>query len=383
MKQTAIRSPLHKLVTETIKGCNNCGKCVRECAFLKKHGTPREIAEGFDPAVEKSHSLAFECSLCALCSVVCPAKLDIDGLFLEMRREAVDRNLGAYPEHKPLLTYERLGTSRRFSLYRLPEKCRTIFFPGCSLPGTRPDAVHNLLALMQQADPNVGVVFDCCMKPSHSLGRETHVTEMFEEMNEWLVRHGVEEVLVACPNCQVMFERYGHGLKVRTAWEALADSAVQPERVEGTVTVHDPCVIRNADPVHRAVRTLLRRQGLAVEEMSHSGKTTVCCGKGGGVNLLNPTLAAKWGELRKEEADGRRVVTYCAGCVQALEQHTPTNHLVDLLFAPRKTMAGKKKGSRAPMTYLNRLRLKLSFKRKKGKAVLRERSFVPKGRPTR
>ncbi|HBA88513.1 MAG TPA: (Fe-S)-binding protein [Geobacter sp.] len=371
------RSPLQRLVEATVEGCTNCGKCVRDCAFLKKYGTPKSIAAGFDPTDRQSLHRPFECSLCGLCSAVCPEKLDLDGLFLEMRREAVDRDLGAYPEHKPLVAYEKVGTSRRFSLYRLPHGCKTVFFPGCSLPGTRPEAVHSLLALMQQADPSVGVVFDCCMKPSHSLGRELHASSMFEEMNDWLLKHGVQEVLVACPNCQVMFERYGHGLKVRTAWEALAESGVRPEPAQGTVTVHDPCVIRNAEPVHRAVRTLLKRQGLVVEEMRHCGKTTVCCGKGGAVNLLNPPLAAAWGELRKKEADGRRIITYCAGCVQALEEHTPANHLVDLLFAPQQTLAGKKKGAKAPITYLNRLRLKLSFKRKKGKAVLRERTYLP------
>ena len=370
------RSPLQQLSKAILKDCTNCGKCVRECAFLKKYGTPKTIAAGFDAADRETLARAFECSLCGLCSAACPENLDVDGMFLGMRREAVDRSLGAYPEHKPLLTYERLGTSRRFSLYRLPHGCTTIFFPGCSLPGTRPDGVHRLLAQIRKVDPKVGIVFDCCLKPSHSLGREQYVNSMFEEMNNWLLQHGVQEVLVACPNCQVMFERYGHGLRVRTVWEALAESGVRLEQVEGTVTVHDPCVIRNAEPVHRAVRTLLERQGLVVEEMPHAGRKTVCCGKGGAVNLLHPPMAAKWGELRKKEAAGRRIITYCAGCVQALEGYTQTDHLVDLLFAPAETMAGKKKGSKAPITYLNRLRLKMSFQRKKGYAVTRERTFV-------
>lgn len=378
-RAASVRSPLQELSDTTVEGCTSCGKCVRECTFLRTYGTPKSIAASFDPTDRKSLDRAFECSLCGLCSAVCPEKLNIDGLFLEMRREAVDRNLGSYPQHKPLLSYEKVGTSRRFSLYRLPKGCTTVFFPGCSLPGTRPDAVHRLLALMQQSDPTVGVVFDCCLKPSHSLGREQYVRSMFEEMNQWLLRHGVQEVLVACPNCQTMFERLGHGLRVRTAWEALAEWGVQPEKAAGTVTVHDPCVIRNAEVVHQAVRTLLERQGFEIQEMKHSGKKTVCCGKGGAVNLLKPELADEWGALRKREADGRRVITYCAGCVQALEQHTPTNHLVDLLFAPVQTLAGKKKGAKAPLTYLNRLRLKMSFKRKKGEAVLRERTFVPGG----
>ncbi len=340
------------------------------------------IADSFNTSDPASLTRSFECSLCGLCSLTCPEQLDLDRLFLEMRREAVDRGFGDFKEHMPLVAYEKLGTSRRFSLYQLPEGCTTIFFPGCSLSGTRPGGVKQVFAELQKNDPNVGIVFDCCLKPSHSLGREQYVNAMFEEMNNWLVGHGVQEVLVACPNCQVMFDSLGHGLKVRTVWEKLAESGLLPEDTSGTVTVHDPCVIRNAQPVHKAVRELLVRQGLTVEEMPHSGQNTVCCGKGGAVDMYNPELAGSWGALRKNEANGRRIITYCAGCVQALGGHTPTNHLVDVLFAPDQTLAGKKKGAGAPITYLNRLLLKRAFKRKVGSAVSRERTFFPeKGTP--
>ncbi|GFE62632.1 VTT domain-containing protein [Geobacter sp. AOG2] len=372
-----LRPELREKIAETQAGCTDCGACVRECAFLRKHGTPKSMTENFDAEAPASLLRSFECSLCGLCSTICPERLDLDGLFLEMRREAVDRGMGDFPEHAPLLAYERLGTSRRFSLYRLPQGCTTIFFPGCSLSGTRPDGVDMLFAELRKTDPAMGIVFDCCMKPSDSLGREQYAMAMFEEMRSWLVSQGVNEVLVACPNCQNMFNSLGRGLKVGTVWEILAESGLQPKRASGTVTIHDPCVIRNALPVHQAVRTLLTRQGVTVEEMPHSGRTTVCCGQGGAVSLLNPSLAEAWGALRKEEAAGRRIITYCAGCVQALGSHTPTNHLVDLLFAPEQALLGKKEGARAPLTYLNRLRLKRAFKRKKGYVMTRERAFAP------
>jgi uncharacterized membrane protein YdjX (TVP38/TMEM64 family)/Fe-S oxidoreductase len=371
------RPELQRLIAATVSGCTSCGKCLKECAFLREHGTPGLIAESFDSAGPKAISRPFECSLCGLCTTLCPERLDLDGLFLEMRREAADRGFGDYPEHNPLLNYERLGTSRRFTLYRLPKGCTTIFFPGCALSGTRPDGVNKVFAELQKVDKNMGIVFDCCLKPSHSLGREQYVSAMFEEMNTWLVRQGVRDVLLACPNCQIMFDTFGKVLKVRTVWESLDESGLQATALSGTVTVHDPCVIRNSQLVHRAVRNLINRQGLIVEEMPHSGSNTVCCGKGGAVDMLNPELAGSWGKLRQKEANGRRIITYCAGCVQALGGHTPTNHLVDLLFAPHQTLSGKKKGAGAPVTYLNRLLLKRAYKHKEGFAVTRERTFIP------
>jgi len=376
-EKAPIRPELQELLAATRSGCTDCGACLGECAFLLKYGTPRAIAEGVSEEDPSYLTRAFDCSLCGLCSTVCPERLDLDGLFLEMRRQAVESGFGDFARHRPLLAYERLGTSRRFSLYRLPRGCRTIFFPGCSLAGTRPDGVRKVFAELHKSEPTMGIVFDCCLKPSHSLGREEYVSAMFSEMNGWLVAQGVEEVLVACPNCQVMFDRLGEGLKVRTVWERLAEAGLSLEAVTGTVTVHDPCVIRHSAAVHRAVRTLLVQQGLTVAEMPHCGRSTLCCGKGGGVDMLSPQLAASWGELRKREADGRRIITYCAGCVQSLGGHTPTSHLVDLLFAPQQTLSGRKKGAKTPVTYLHRLLLKRSFKRKEGYAVSRERTFMP------
>ena len=372
---TPNRQALQKLLHAVGAGCNDCGSCVTDCAFLHRYGTPKTIADSFAASSRDSLSRPFECSLCGLCTAVCPERLDLENLFLEMRREAVERGFGHFPEHAPLMNYERLGTSRRFTLYRLPAGCTTIFFPGCALSGTRPDGVTTVFSLLQQADPAMGIVFDCCLKPSHSLGRERYATAMFTEMRDYLVARGVKEVLVGCPNCQVMFESFGQGLAVRTIFEVLEESALPLEKATGTVTVHDPCVIRNAEPVQRAVRTLLQRQGLTVEEMPHSGKTTLCCGLGGGVKLLAPDLAKEVAARRKDEAQGRRIITYCAGCVQALAPHTPASHLLDLLFAPDRTLAGKKKETAAPFTYLNRLRLKKSFKTMKGSAMLRERTF--------
>jgi len=375
------RPTLRELLETVGTGCSECGKCVAECAFLRRYGTPKTIVKSFNASDKASLSHPFECSLCGLCTAVCPERLDLENLFLEMRREAVERGFGHFPEHAPLVTYERLGTCRRFSLYRLPRGCTTVFFPGCALSGTRPEGVTTVFALLQKADPAMGIVFDCCMKPSHSLGRERYANAMFEEMRNYLVGQGVQEVLVGCPNCQVMFDSFGQGLAVRTIYEVLEKSAFPLEKATGSVTVHDPCVIRNAEPVQRAVRTLLQRQGLTVEEMSHSGKTTLCCGLGGGVKMFAPDLAEEAAVSRKDEAHGRRIITYCAGCVQALAPHTPTSHLLDLLFAPVQTLAGKKKGTAAPFTYLNRLRLKKSFKKMEGCAVLRERTFIAEEGP--
>ena len=374
LNSNALKEHLDPILEE----CTECGLCAAECGFLKKYGTPKAIAEALVEGGDKLLPRAFECNLCGLCGNLCPAGLGPDGFFLGMRQAAVDRGLGNYDDHKPLLAYERTGTSKRFTFYGLPAGCTTVFFPGCSLSGSRPAAVKGIFALLEKTEPKTGIVLDCCTKPSHSLGREGYARSMFEEMKDYLVSHGVKEVLVACSNCHNMFSAFGNEMTVRTVYEALAENGSLPVgQVQGTVTVHDSCVARNLEPAHAAVRTLLKRQGLTVEEMEHAGRNTLCCGQGGGVNLYAPEMAEQWAAKRGKEAKGRRMVTYCAGCARSLGDHSPTSHITDIIFEPEKALAGRYKPAGGLLTYLNRLLLKRSFSGTKGFAATRERNFTP------
>lgn len=359
--------------------CTECGVCVKKCGFLQQYGTPMKIAETFDSSAKEHQVMPFECSLCGLCSAVCPSELRPDAMFLEMRRSAVRQGANDFAEYGGLLGYEQRGTSRRYSWYGLPAGCDTIFFPGCAIPGTRPDQTIKLFAMLSETVPNLGIVFDCCTKPSLSLGRQEYFSAMFGELKDYLVGQGIRTVLVACPNCHKVFTEYAPELTVRTVYEVLAETgmpAMADGKLTGTVTIHDPCVSRFSGEMQSAARTLVAKTGLDIEEMPSSGRHTVCCGEGGAVACLNPELADEWGKKRVSDAAGRRAITYCAGCTNHLSTRMPTSHVVDLLLDPAAALAGKAKVSRAPFTYLNRLRLKRHFQKNLAAAVIRERTFT-------
>jgi Fe-S oxidoreductase len=127
----------------------------------------------------------------------------------------------------------------------------------------------------------------------------------------------------------------------KTAYELCAKNSLPDTgTLSGTVTIHDSCASRFEEPVHTAIRDLVSAKGLTIEEMSHSRIKTFCCGEGGSVGFLAPELSKKWGNLRKKEANGRRMITYCAGCANLLGPLTPTSHVLDLLFEPEATMDG-------------------------------------------
>ena len=358
-------------------GCTSCGACVVSCQFLKTYGTPQRIAAAYSAANGQDLVMPFECSLCGLCTAVCPEQIDPADMFLQMRRESVVREAGSFPEHKGLIGYERTGTSQRYSWYGLPAGCDTVFFPGCALPGTRPGQTKAVFERLQQEVPQLGIVLDCCTKPSHDCGCQEYFLAMFGELKSYLVAQGVKRVLVACPNCYKVFRTYAPELETTTIYELLADNPqVGADSVTGAVTVHDPCVMRFAAPVQDAVRSLIGQAGLDVEEMPHSRSRAICCGEGGAVAGLVPGFAAAWGDMRVAEAADRRVVTYCAGCANYLGSRTATSHVVDLLFDPAAALSGKAAVSRAPFTYLNRIRLKRHFRRTLPVEASRERTFT-------
>ena len=358
--------------------CTECRICVKQCAFLKKYGTPKKIADSWHPHGKNVFAEAFECSLCSLCTAVCPIKIDPRQMFLEMRRYAAASGNADFIKQGPLLNFEKRGTSKRYTFYGLPSGCDTVLFPGCALAGSRPQRVMQLFDHLQNFFPNLGIVLDCCTKPSHDLGRSAYFNAMFFEMHRYLAAHNIKNVLVACPSCYAVFKQYGRGLVTRSVYEILARESWQAgfKLPAEPVTIQDSCVVRFEDSMQNSVRKLVRARNVSFEEMKHHGKKTLCCGEGGGAHFVAPGLAGNWAEMRKSEVGSKRIITYCAGCAHFLSRVGPTAHLLDLLFDPAAALAGKAKTAKAPFTYLNRLLLKWKFKRKIRYNSSRTRTFT-------
>ena len=356
--------------------CIQCKLCQKECAFLRKYGKPKDIADTYNPDDKVHQGMPFECSLCQICAAVCPVHVNPAHMFLEMRRNTVRSGNGEYPEHGVIIGYEKRGTSKLYSYYAIPEGCDTVFFPGCTLPGTRPERVKKLFEYMRKAIPAIGIVLDCCTKPSHDLGRNEYFQAMFSEIRDNLVSKGIQRVIVACPNCYKIFMKYGGRFSVQTAYTVISNNEIpETKNVNGTVTIHDPCAVRFDEDIHLSVRDILQKKGLTIEEMSHSGKKTLCCGEGGSVGFISPELSKNWGRLIKQESNGRRIITYCAGCANFLNSVTPASHIIDLLFDPEATMSGTVKVAKPPFTYLNRIKLKKYFMHLIKTPITREKTF--------
>ncbi|MCP4021372.1 MAG: (Fe-S)-binding protein [Desulfobacteraceae bacterium] len=370
----------HLKTDPAVCDCNGCNICKKECAFLSKYGNPKEIEKQVQDDPDKWHAIAFECSLCGLCNAVCPQKVDASAMFLDLRVKAFNKGKANFAEHQGILNYEKKGTSKKFSFYSLPENCDTIFFPGCTLPGTRPKITLKTYEYLKEKIEHIGVVLDCCMKPSHDLGRHKDFLDMLIEMKTFLRTHQINTIIVACPNCHKIFDTYAPEFKVQTVYEVMAAFDFKTDfQVNEKVIVHDPCPVRFKEKIQIDVRTILKKQGIEFEDIKHSRTKTVCCGEGGSVGCLSPELASGWANKMTVQAQNRPILTYCAGCVNFLSKKSESYHILDLAFDPENTAQKKARVSKAPFTYLNRLKLKNTLKKEKA-AVTRERTFSAMGK---
>lgn len=365
---------------EVAEKCTECMKCVNECGFLERYGSPKKIAGAFSGGDSECLRYSFECSLCGLCDSVCPLGVKTSEFLLQMRRDAVSQGIAPFKEHSTILSYERKGTSKLFTYYSLPKDCDTVFFPGCAFTGSRPESTMTVLDMLRKKAPSTGIVLDCCCKPSHDLGRVDYFNSMFGEMRAFLLESGIKKLIVACPNCYKVFKTYGSPIEVITVYEVLSEHSsdyLASPPMNRNVTIHDPCVLRDCPGVQDSVRKIAENSGCSISEMKHCREKTLCCGEGGSVGFIDQELADSWKIRRLREAGKNHVITYCAGCSSTLGKMTGTSHVIDVLIDPESALSCKARVSKAPFTYINRLLVKRRLKRNDISPITRERDFNP------
>ncbi|OEU70392.1 MAG: hypothetical protein BA863_02745 [Desulfovibrio sp. S3730MH75] len=346
----------------TADNCIDCGLCVSHCTFLQGIGSPDKVAEnGLSSESEHDETAikSYHCSTCSLCSSVCPVDANPANMFIELRNHAQDKQLIGLDAYSPLLKYEKVGTCFPFKDNILPEGCETVFFPGCTLPAMFPKGTNAAYSALKQQDPSIGMILNCCSKPSKMLGLKTEHTDAISDLFDFMKSKGIKRILTACPNCHITFKEFSSEIEIISIYEVLANLEIKTNTAWlKQATVHDPCVTRFEPAIHDSVRTLLIKTGVELVEMEHTREQTFCCGEGGGVPMHNDENARAWTRKRLTEAKqtGAPIVTYCAGCANYLSGKKPVAHVLDLLFVKRDETPELPK---FPLGYLNRLKLKI------------------------
>ena len=343
-----------------------CRRCVTTCPFLENYCfTPQDLVLKFQYLKKEELNIPYSCHICSLCEALCPQGLNIGKLCMEYREKLVNLGLAPLPEHKSVLSNQKWGTSKYFTV-ALPDietgKCKRVFFPGCALPGYSPEIVIRVYEYLRKVLPDTGIVLNCCGAPTHLLGDMDGFKNIQEQTKKMFFDLGTDEVILACPNCYRTFKDFAPELKLTTVYHIMAEKGVpEPASKEDMVfSIHDSCVTRYEEDLQESVREIIKALGYQVEELEYSRSITKCCGAGDIAFHGNRSLAVETMKIRAEESL-YDYITYCADCKFTFAfVKKPVLHLLDLIYMPNLQETRLK----APLNPLSKKRNRWILKKK-------------------
>ncbi len=323
-----------------------CLECVKQCVYLREYKEyPKTLArkiynnQAIVQGVRSANRMINACSLCGQCTVICPNDIPVPELCRTTRQSMVANG------HMPPSAHDFALEDMQFSLSEFctlsrhqpgTSKSRFVFYPGCQLVGSAPEAVKKTYQFLcgQLAD-GVGLILGCCGIPAQWAGQEELFVETLNSFKAEIKQLGNPTVITACSSCLAIFKEFCSEIEVISLWEMLdtlklpTDTACKPDQ---SLTIHDPCTARHHEAIRLGVRSICAKLGLDIIENDYSGELTDCCGYGGLMQFANPPLGSKAARVKAERSE-HAGLAYCAMCRDNLAAAgSSVAHLLDYIF---------------------------------------------------
>jgi len=329
--------------------CLNCQclECIPKCAYLEHYKSfprvyARQIYNNLAIAIgNRSYTKMLDsCMLCGLCTEICPENFDMADVCLYARRDLFKRGKLGPSIHEFALEDMEFSNSPECSLFKAEpgqSTCANLFFPGCQLAGEPDSKIPETYAfLREKLSGGVGLGLGCCGMPAHWSARFERFEEIMAAFRTQWEALGKPRVITACATCQEAFAKGAPDIPVISLWRVLAEETGLPATAgvapTGSVAIHDPCTSRHDDASQAAVRALLKKRGVTIEELPLSQNMTQCCGFGGLADVAHTELAAVTTARRVAQSSNDYVAT-CAMCRDRFAHFGKrTYHLLDVLF---------------------------------------------------
>ncbi len=343
--------------------CTACGLCVDCCPIVShtelKGGDSKKIMEEILELFQQkkignlARTRVYSCLYCNTCAAHCPKGLNpAQGFFVG---KSILRELGD-PVPKGMSSILKFAggliENAVTSFRQRPEKsnwlitevvksrpraCKTVLFSSCFALIER-RVLNTAVKILQRIDPDVKALggFDYCCGELHLIaGRPEEASIQFDKMIQGLNMLRPERVVVFCPTCNMNFD--GHGQVVKWPHEFITDFIARHldglgllNRVEATVTVHDPChFVRGAKPGSESPRQILNAiPGIKIVEMENAGKNALSCGAYAINGIVKAGLEFRDRRLSQAKATGADILSlYCPGCHMVLGPEGPNKSL--------------------------------------------------------
>ena len=193
-----------------------------------------------------------------------------------------------------------------------PDKC--YFNPGCAMSLYKPEAVEEILHLLNRRFLPTKLHTTCCRHDPELPAGSTIINN--------------------CAGCDRRFRSLYEGVQTVSLWEVLdAIPALPLPTYDGMqLSVHDSCSFRKKPQVHAAVRSLLDKMHIEVVESPYSGTKSICCGD----NLYGHIPVEEVNAFQKKRASQmpcQDVAVYCVSCIKSMHIGGKTpHHMLDLVM---------------------------------------------------
>jgi Fe-S oxidoreductase len=190
----------------------------------------------------------------------------------------------------------------------------TIFAPGCALMLYKPELANKIHAVLKQ---NLGpmAMLDTCCHHDPQLAVPTRIINI-------------------CPGCDKRYRNDYRNSSTISLWEILAENDFFnfPDYHGQTMSILDACPTRDQDRVHEAIRIVLGKMNISLQEPLNTRTRSTCCGDS--FYGLIPTEKVKAQMLKRaSEMPLEDVIVYCVSCIKSMHIGKKRPHyLVDLIF---------------------------------------------------
>jgi len=343
----------------SILKCVRCGTCRSVCPIFEELGWESYstrgrmmIAKGISEGMDLDESIVDcinACTTCGICEEMCPAGAIPPDVFERIRHEIVES--GAENKTQQELRENTLSTGNPMNekgsrlgwlreIRDIPDHAGNVYFVGCLGSYRYQETVLKTYDLISGLDVTVLADEVCCGSPLLRTG--SNAGELIEHNVRQMEAAGAHTIIASCAGCyNVLKNEYPDRFRVVHVTEFLAENLdkLELDRLDITVTYHDPCHLGRANRIFDAPRELISAV-CELKEMKTSRENARCCGGGGGVRKGYPELSRALTEKRVEEVPEGvdYIVTCCPLCRTNMESFSkvPVIDLLDLL-----TMAGK------------------------------------------
>ena len=193
-----------------------------------------------------------------------------------------------------------------------PDRC--YFNPGCAMSLYRPEAVEEILHLLNRRFLPTKLHTTCCRHDPELPSGSTIINN--------------------CAGCDRRFRSLYEGISTISIWEVLDGIPALPlPTYDGLqVSVHDSCSYRKKPQVHAAVRSLLDKMHIEVIESEHAGTKSVCCGDNFYPHISIEEVTA-FQKKRAAQMPCQDVAVYCVSCIKSMSIGGKTpHHMMDLVL---------------------------------------------------